>query len=68
MGYNDETPGLLRVFGETPESCLRAAEHYALTLEWPRDSARVEPISELGPWWHSRFERVATGFEIRMGR
>lgn len=73
MGWNDETTGLIRVFGETPESCQRQLEAVVGRIDetpwrWPRDSFRVEPMRSIGPWWYSRFERAPTGFEIAVRR
>ena len=68
-GYNTETPGLIRVFGETEESCQRQLQSVVDRIDgtpwcWPRDAFQVESMSPLGPWWYSRFERVPTGFEV----
>jgi hypothetical protein len=73
MGYNYETPGLIRVFGETEESCKRQLQSVVERIDetpwrWPRDSFQTEPMRALGPWWYSRFERVPTGFEVPVRR
>lgn len=73
MGYNDETPGLIRVFGETEESCKRQLQSVVERIDetpwhWPEASFEVEPMRPLGPWWHSRFARVPTGFEVVVRR
>lgn len=73
VGYNDEAGGVIRVFGETEETCQRAAEHTVARIDqtpwhWPRDSAHMDAIRALGPWWYSRFERVPDGFEIVVRR
>lgn len=73
MGYNDETPGLIRVFGETEDSCQRQLEAVIRLLhdelwQWPRDAVQVEAMHTIGPWWCSRFERVPAGFEIVVRR
>lgn len=73
MGYNDEAPGLIRVFGETEESCERQVQNVVDRIDetpwrWPRDSFQLEAMRPLGPWWYSRFERVPTGFEVAVRR
>jgi hypothetical protein len=73
MGCNNETLGLIRVFGETEESCERQLQSVVKRIDetpwrWPRDSFRVEPMRPLGPWWYSRFERAPTGFEVVVRR
>jgi hypothetical protein len=73
MGYNNETPGLIRVFGETEESCERQLQSVVERIgetpwRWPRDSFRIEHMRPLGPWWYSRFERAPTGFEVLLRR
>jgi hypothetical protein len=72
-GYNNETPGLIRVFGESEESCERQLKSVVDRIDktpwrWPRESFQSEPMRPLGPWWYSRFERVPTGFEIVVRR
>lgn len=72
-GYNDEQPGVIRVFGETEDRC-RDYCHRLIELigerpwQWPRDSIRVGEIEPLGPWWESRFELIPTGFQILIRR
>ena len=73
MGYNNETPGMIRVFGETEESCERQLKNVVDRIDetpwrWSRDSFQVEAMRPLGPWWYSRFERVPTGFEVAVRR
>ena len=73
MGYNNETPELIRVFGETEESCKRQLQSVVERINetpwrWPRGSFQVENIRPVGPWWYSRFERAPTGFEILLRR
>lgn len=73
MGYNDEAPGLIRVFGETEQSCERQLKNVVERIDetpwrWPRDSFQLEAMRPLGPWWYSRFERVPTGFEVAVRR
>jgi hypothetical protein len=73
MGYNNEGPSLIRVFGESEESCGRQLKSVVDRIDetpwrWPRESFQVEPMRPLGPWWYSRFERVPTGFEIVVRR
>ena len=73
VGYNDETPDLIRVFGETEESCRRAVDNVIARIDqmpwkWPRDSIRVDSMQRLGPWWYSRFECVPTGFQVAVRR
>jgi hypothetical protein len=73
MGYNDEAPNLIRVFGETEESCRRAVENVVARIEqkpwsWPRGSVQVADMEPLGPWWYSRFERIPSGFQVAVRR
>ena len=63
-GYNDESAGSIRVFGETEESCTRQLQSIVDRL--PPGSFEVGPMQPLGPWWFSRFERVPGGFEARL--
>lgn len=72
-GYNDETPGVIRVFGETEECCQHRAKQYMASVDeapwrWPRDSAQIDAMHPLGPWWYSRFELVSSGFVIAIRR
>jgi hypothetical protein len=65
-GYNDETPDLIRVFGETEGE--RQLEHVLGRIgdsPWhgPHEEADVEPMRPLGPWWYGRHQLIATGFE-----
>ena len=73
VGYNDETADLIRVFGETEESCRRAVDNVIARIEqkpwnWPRDSVQVADMEPLGPWWYSRFERIRSGFQVAVRR
>ena len=73
VGYNNDAPDVIRVFGETEGSCERAVKNVVARIDetpwrWPRDSVQLEPMRPLGPWWYSRFERVSTGFEIVVRR
>jgi hypothetical protein len=73
QGYNDEQPGVIRVFGETEDVCQRAVEHLVNRIDqapwhWTRSLLAVDAIRPLGPWWHSRFELISTGFEIVVHR
>lgn len=73
MGYNDERPNVIRVFGETEETCRRALENLIARIEqqpwnWPRDSVQVGDVEPLGPWWYSRFERIPSGFQVSVWR
>ncbi len=72
-GYDDTSPGVIRVFGETEECCRRAVEHIVGRIHddpwrWARDSVRIDAMRPLGPWWHSRFQRIPAGFEIVVRR
>jgi hypothetical protein len=73
IGYNDEQPGMIRVFGETAESCQHATESIVARIDgvpwrWPRDSVQLDAMRPLGPWWYSRFERAPEGFHIVVRR
>lgn len=67
--FNHDDPKLIRVLGETAEGCERAASvllerGYLGVAQWLASPSRIDPLREIGPWWHGRFERVPTGFEI----
>ncbi|MGE0550629.1 MAG: hypothetical protein AB7O24_08660 [Kofleriaceae bacterium] len=73
-GCSDDECDVIRVFGETEDSCRRELGRLIKRIDqppwgWPRTSLRVDPIQPSGPWWYSRFERVEAGFEavIRRG-
>lgn len=73
VGYNNDTPDLIRVFGETEESCRRAVDNVIARIDqhpwrWRREAAHVDAMQPLGPWWYSRFERVPTGFQVAVRR
>lgn len=73
QGYNDEDPGVIRVFGETEAACQAAVGFLVDRIDqtpwrWSRTEIQVEPARPIGPWWFSRFERVPTGFEIVIRR
>jgi len=42
MGYNDETPDLVRVFGETEESCRRAVDRVVARIDQEPDNRESE--------------------------
>jgi hypothetical protein len=72
-GYRDEAPDLIRVFGETEETCRRAVDAVIDRIDqnpwgWPRRSVQVGDIEPLGPWWYSRFERIPSGFQVAVRR
>jgi len=68
-GYIDEHGGVFRALGETVESCSRVARGL---IAYPPHNVRgasimppeVSPAQPIGPWWHSRYERVERGYEI----
>ena len=68
VGY-EQAPRLIRALGEIDEACEREAQSIIERVlpageKWVRDGA----TRECGPWWHSRYELVPTGFEILLRR
>lgn len=71
--YNDETPGYLCVFGESPASCMTERDKltykvdhgqfytYNLTPQ-PGPVLRVGEVERIRGWWYNRFHCIRPGY------
>lgn len=72
-GYDDQTPGVIRVFGSTKSEAVGRAQSFVISLSgapwhWPEGAVVVEEPRVLGAWWHARYELVPEGWEVVLRR
>jgi len=71
--YNDETPGIVAVFGESPASCMTERDKLTYRIDHgqfytynlvpqPGPVTRVSEIEKLRGWWYNRYHCVRPGY------